>query len=68
MLKVRLRRSADVAGATVVPVFEGAAVPSEVREAAQAAGFVGKAGEACEVFAPSGRMLLVGAARGGGCA
>lgn len=61
MLKVRLRRSADVAGATVVPVFEGAAVPPEVREAAQAAGFVGKAGEACEVFAPSGRMLLVGA-------
>lgn len=60
MLKVRLRQGAEKAGATVVPVAEGGALPQQAHLAARVAAFSGKAGEACEIFAPAGRMLLVG--------
>ncbi len=60
MLKLRIGASAPKAAATVLPLAEGAAPPPAVRDAAAAGGFSGKAGEACEVFAAEGRLLLVG--------
>ena len=60
MLKIRLRHAPRAGAPLVVPVAEGGAIPAAARAAAGIAGFRGKAGEACEMFGPGERMLLVG--------
>ena len=64
MIRLHFGTSADDAPALVVPVAEGAAPPEPARAAAAITGFTGKAGETCEVFPPSGRLLLAGTGRG----
>ncbi len=59
-MKVRLVHEKRGRRPIVVPVREGADIPEAARAAAAAARFVGKDGEACDVFASAGRMLLVG--------
>jgi leucyl aminopeptidase len=59
MLAVRCVAEARGHQALIVPVREGA-VPETFRAAAEADGFSGAPDTVCEVFAPSGRVLLVG--------
>lgn len=60
MLKFRIGASAPKALAVVIPVIEGMPLPVPGLAAAQAAGFTGRSGEACEVLAGPAHLLLVG--------
>lgn len=64
MIRLHFGTAADDAPALVVPLAEGAAPPETARAAAAIAGFTGKPGETCEIFAPTGRLLLVGTGKG----
>jgi leucyl aminopeptidase len=64
MVRLHFGTAAGDAPALVVPVAEGAAPPEAARAATAVAGFSGKAGETCEVFAAAGRLLLVGTGAG----
>ncbi len=59
MLKFRIGAQAPKAQALAIPVAAGAVLPSDLRAAAEIAGFTGKSGEACEVLSPV-HVLLVG--------
>ncbi len=60
MLKLRIGTSAPKAAVTIIPIAEGAVIPEPAQPAAAAAGFTGKLQQSCEIFAPSGRLMLVG--------
>jgi leucyl aminopeptidase len=60
MLKFRIGTSAPKAEATALPIPIGGAVPDNAKEAAAAADFTGKEGEAVEVLTGPTRLLLVG--------
>jgi len=60
VIRLHIAASAPEALATVVPLRAGAPPPAPAAAAVAATGFAGHAGETCEVFAPAGRLLLVG--------
>jgi leucyl aminopeptidase len=60
MIRIHIGASAPEGQAVVVPVQAGADPPPATRAAAAIAGFAGTLGEICEVFTPSGRVVLTG--------
>ncbi len=59
-MKVRTVSEAGATEAFVVPVAEGVPVMEEMRAAAAAAGFSGKAGEICDAYVRDRRVVLAG--------
>jgi leucyl aminopeptidase len=57
--RIRLGASVPKAAAMVLPIQAGQ-VPAEFRDAADAGGFSGSAGSACDILGRDGRRLLVG--------
>lgn len=64
MIRLRIARTSPETEARIIPCIAGDDVPEPMRAAATVAGFTGAAGETCEVFSPTERILLAGVGAG----